>query len=227
MMKYIELIEPYIKDQKKFDEYLNFIESHRVEKSPDYYTEDHHIIPRSVLKENCSTEEYKLREKDPDVIATLKAEDHFYAHWLLKNACKGNKFTIKYMVSICSKSTSWDETIPEEMAKVYGVVRKNISISNSEKLKGKPKSEEHKKHLSESNKGQTPWIKGKHHTEETKQKMSELKKENNNPFYGKHHTDKTKSKLSEANKGLHYYNNGVICVRKRECPEGFVKGRLI
>ena len=75
--------------------------------------------------------------------------------------------------------------------------------------KGKQKSEETKKKISDAKKGNIPWNKGKHHTEETKKK------------------------LSEANKGKniwikcsHWYNDGKINKRCYECPDGFVPGML-
>lgn len=64
--------------------------------------------------------------------------------------------------------------------------------------------------------------KGKQHSEETKKKMSVARKGKKfRPLSEKH-----KKKISEANKGKHYYNNGEINVRRYECPEGFVPGRL-
>ena len=50
--------------------------------------------------------------------------------------------------------------------------------------------------------------KGKHHSDETKRKMSESLKGEKNPFYGKHHTEETKKKLSEAKKGKNPWNKG-------------------
>lgn len=123
---------------------------------------------------------------------------------------------------------------------------------HSEVTKGKPAwnkgksgylSEESRKKMSEAKKGKTTWnkgkrlsektkrkisetLKGRHHTEETKRKMSE-----------RCHSDETRKKMSEAHKGkvawnkgnkgiLHWYNNGEISILAKECPEGFVKGRL-
>ena len=93
----------------------------------------------------------------------------------------------------------------------------------------KPFTEEHKLKMSIAKKG-------KHHTEETKRKMSEALK-------GVHRSEETKRKMSEAQKGkifteehkqkmadamkrLHWFNNGIKNVFVKECPEGFVKGRL-
>ena len=84
--------------------------------------------------------------------------------------------------------------------------------------KGVPMSNEQKKKLSDANKG-------KHHSEETRNKMREALK-------GKHPSEETRKKLSEAKKGnkhtlgMHWYNNGKTNVRAKECPEGFVSGRM-
>ena len=106
---------------------------------------------------------------------------------------------------------------------------------------GKPKTEVHKKKLSEANIG-------KHFfTEETKQKMREARKGKytgeNNPMYGKKHSEESKKKMREAKKGKkfseeyknklslqrigrHWYNNGKANKFCYECPDGFTPGRL-
>ena len=71
--------------------------------------------------------------------------------------------------------------------------------------------------------------KGRQLSEETKKKMSEANK-------GHLVSEETKKKLSEANKGKNigntnvkgkrWFNNGKICIRAKECPPGFVPGRL-
>ena len=84
--------------------------------------------------------------------------------------------------------------------------------------KGKHFSEETKKKMSEAKKNMS---------EETRNKMSEAKKE-------KLMSAETRKKLSEAHKGkniwikcTHWYNNGKINIRAKECPDGFVPGRLL
>ena len=84
---------------------------------------------------------------------------------------------------------------------------------------GKHLSEETRKKISEANKGEKCYIFGKHLSEETRKKISEAHK-------GKQVSEETRQKLSEAIKCKHWYNNGVICVRAKTCPEGFVPGRL-
>ena len=84
---------------------------------------------------------------------------------------------------------------------------------------GKHLSEDTRKKLSESLNGENNPMFGKHHSAEARKKMSEANK-------GKHPSEETRTKLSEAIKCKHWYNNGVICVRAKTCPEGFVPGRL-
>ena len=72
---------------------------------------------------------------------------------------------------------------------------------------------------------------GKHHSEEVRKKMSEANKGKhtgeNNSFYGKHHSEGAKKKMSEAKKGMRFFNNGKTNIRAKECPDGFVPGRLL
>lgn len=79
----------------------------------------------------------------------------------------------------------------------------------SEAKKGRKLSSDTKKKISESNKTQIPWIKGKHHTNEMR----------------KHLSDANKGKHTYA-LGTHWWNNGIITIHSKECPVGFVKGRL-
>ena len=111
---------------------------------------------------------------------------------------------------------------------------------------GKHLSEGHKNKIGEANKGRTvseetrekigAAHKGKHHSSETKNKISETKKGKQagekHPMYGKHHTDEARRKMSEKAKGnthvrgTHWYNNGKINIMSKECPDGFIPGRI-
>lgn len=91
----------------------------------------------------------------------------------------------------------------------------------SEALRGKPKSEEHRKNISKSLKGVKRVIspeqrkkisdsmKGKrvgsnnpmygtHASEETRRKMSEAQKGKNHPMFGKHHSEESKQKMRKS-----------------------------
>ena len=84
--------------------------------------------------------------------------------------------------------------------------------------KDKKLSEEHKKKIGEANKGHLV-------SEETKKKIGAASK-------GKPKSTETRRKMREAKKGnknnlgTRWFNNGEKCVRAKECPEGFVPGRL-
>ena len=84
----------------------------------------------------------------------------------------------------------------------------------SEAHKGKHLSEETKKKLSEAMKGK----KGKPKSEETRKKMSDAKK---------NMSEETRKKMSDAKKGMCFFNNGKINIRAKECPDGFVPGKLL
>ena len=92
------------------------------------------------------------------------------------------------------------------------VISEEIRRKIAEKLKGqhygcwkrKHFSEEHKRKLSESQKGPRPWMIGKHRSEESRRKMSESHKGQlvgeKNPFYGKHHSEESRKRMSESHK---------------------------
>ena len=70
-------------------------------------------------------------------------------------------------------------------------------------------------------------------SDSTREKLRATKKGENNPNYGKHLSEETRKKMREAKKGennpafgKHWFNNGKINKRVKECPKGFVPGRL-
>ena len=96
---------------------------------------------------------------------------------------------------------------------------RKVSDSTREKLRAAKKGENHPMY-------------GRHHTDEAKNKIAEATKGENNPMYGKKHSDAAKKKMSEKakgnikTKGTHWYNNGKINTMAKECPPGFVPGRI-
>lgn len=90
---------------------------------------------------------------------------------------------------------------------------------NSESHKGKHASDETRRKMSAMRKGEKHPMYGKHHSEETRNKISEANK-------GKHHTEDAKKKMSAQRKGMRFFNNGKINKRAKECPPGFIPGRL-
>lgn len=99
----------------------------------------------------------------------------------------------------------------------YGKTHSDESKNKmSEAHKGKHNSAEHNMKISEARKG-------KKLSEETKKKLSRVNR-------GKKLSDETKNKIAEAQKGrlkgTFWYNNSKINVRAKECPDGFVPGRI-
>ena len=130
----------------------------------------------------------------------------------------------------------------ESKARCRESVLKTFEINNtrqklSEMRRGIPKSEEHKVAISNALRGKPLSEEHRQHCREAQQKYFET---HEGTFKGKHHSEESKEKNRLAhlgkpswNKGLklgtngtHWYNNGKINVKAKECPDGFVKGRL-
>lgn len=90
-------------------------------------------------------------------------------------------------------------------------IRKYMAQRTSEAKKGKslPHTEEWNKHIGDALRGR----KNGPLSDETKAKISAKKSGKNNPMYGK-----------SATKGTKWYTNGIINVRRKECPIGFIPG---
>ena len=153
---------------------------------------------------NCYVEHHNIKPKclggtdEKSNIVTLTAREHYIAHVLL---AKIYKIYQLYSAVIYMQTGRHDKRQYKFNSKLYKKIREQYAQQHSIKMIG------NKLHL------------GKHHSEETKQKISSLLK-------GTKLKEETKRKLSEYYKGMCFYNNGMITVRARECPDGFVRGRL-
>ena len=167
----------------------------------------HHKFPRSFSKKDGAE-----IDNDEDNLVSISLADHFRVHYYLwKCAKKGYRgMMAKAFIFMRKKAVAYatDETI-EQLAKDYEEAMKEAAEAISEAKKGK--------HLSE----------------ETRNKMSEAKKGKTSPNKGKHFSEETKNKLSEGHKGkniwikcTHWFSNGKINIRAKECPDGFVPGRI-
>ena len=118
---------------------------------------------------------------------------------------KSNDANFGYNISCGGESGNAGVIASEE-------TRKKMSFSHrGEKnhFYGKNHTEESKQKNSLAHRGKTAWnkgIRGKTHTEETRKKMSEAQKGEKNHFYGKKHTAETIEKIKAARRA-----RGVNC----------------
>lgn len=102
----------------------------------------------------------------------------------------------------------------EEARKKMSIALKGKYVGENNHLYGKSFTEEHKRKISEANKGQTPWSKGKHLSEEHRRKIGEKHKK---PVICKE-TNQVYSSPIEAEKAT-----GISCKNIRACCQGASK----
>lgn len=84
---------------------------------------------------------------------------------------------------------------------------------------GRRWSDEHREKLSKR-------LIGHNVSQETRDKIRKTKTGASNGCEGRILSNSTRQKIGAAHIGLHWYNNGVKNVLSRECPSGFVPGRM-
>ena len=171
------------------------------------------LIFLTLSEHNYLHAKYAPKEKRDKFTSSMRGKSPTPKHRLhLSQALKGRKQTEeqKKINSECHKGIRCKEEAKKKLSesnKRYWsdeTNRKRQSI----KLKGKKRTDEQKKHYSES-------AKISHSSKEYKENMRNVMKNSEN------------YKLAMAKrKGEHWWNNGIICVRTIECPPGFVPGRL-
>jgi hypothetical protein len=181
-------------------------------KKGEIYYESHHIQPKSLGGSN-----------DKSNLVLLTAREHYISHFLLYKHYKSvnDKDKMYKMLNAFKRMKSSNKNMNRySNSKTFEILKEEMSKMMSLMNKGRKRSEESKKKMSEARKGIEPWnkgktniyseetkrkisetLKGKTHSEEFKKKMSEVTKGENNPFYGKTHSEETKRKISEAKKG--------------------------
>lgn len=177
----------------------------------DEYKERHHIIPRCMGGDDCE-----------DNLIDLTAKEHFDAHKLLYEENKNSKYSSKLACAMFFSSTqATNEGRVKLSAEEYKYLKMCRAKEQSIRMKGIPKSEEHRRKISESHKGKIL-------SDETKQKIRETKAKNGigigekNGMYGVHRYGK-----DSPNYGKHMYTNGLEdhFFYPDEVPEGFYIGR--
>ena len=169
----------------------------------DEYHERHHIVPKCMGGTN-----------DEENLIDLFAREHFEAHRLLALENPENDglvYAWSCMAFVKRKDTERYEVTSEEYEEARIAISKSLKGRHfGGNIPGLHKTEEHKKKLSDSNKGKHNMCGennpnyGKNMSEESKDKMSHNRTNpsgENNHMYGKHHTEKTKDKIRKANNG--------------------------
>lgn len=159
------------------------------------YSENHHIIPKSLGGQNNL--ENKVR---------LTAREHYVCHRLLTKMVKG-KDRNKMFSAWHALSHIWNKNQKREKFKItsrsFSILREGYAKSVSERMKGKIVSQDTKKKLSEAQKG-------KYLSVETKNKISIASK-------SRIQTEKQKEKRSESLKSFHSKSNNLFVCEKCGC----------
>lgn len=131
-------------DMSVAKEYIDFILSCDKDIDKNTYTENHHILPRSLFPEHIN---------DTDNIIRLRALDHYMAHYIL---AKSNNPKMLYAFNMMQRIIPLLEQTGgdiEACAKMYQECREKIIKLISEANTGRKFSEATRKHLSEIRQG--------------------------------------------------------------------------
>lgn len=149
---------------KELNDYLDIVcaalseKREKLNKNDDEYIyyENHHILPKSL---------FPLFKDNKNNFVLLTPCEHFKCHKLLTKIFPSNEMTFAL----------WLMTPKNEMNDSdYNEIKSNFAIVISNQMKGVPKTEEHKKHISESRIGLSYGELSENH----KQKISESMKGN-------------------------------------------------
>lgn len=236
--------------KKNYYDYISYVKTLKRKKGDGNYYERHHIIPRSLGGSD-----------EPDNLVLLTAREHYLAHYLLWKFMPCSQTAVAFLLMNKCKNDLQDRHADFLTSRVYEKVRKEVSKHMTEKQLGvplseehrlalkkricRPKSEETKRKISESNKGKhfrkfTPEqceklskiMKQIPHTKEWNEKVSKALKGKPNGLKGIKRSEETKKKMAESkfgennpNFGKHWWTDGVHNILSSECPDGFCRGK--
>ena len=166
--------------------YCSIIERAKSRALPkEIYTENHHIIPKSLGGTN-----------DTANLVKLTAREHFICHLLLPRMVTGiHKRNMCFALwSIITMDHSTARTRYKINSKMFQAIKTQVAQAKSELHKGKTVSEETRKKISAARKGQLSPNKGRSMSEEQKQKLSKA-------HTGKIVARSTVDKILESRKG--------------------------
>jgi len=177
------------KNQHYIDRYLRFIYS-RKEQEENFHR--HHILPKA----KDMFPQFKNSQEFPWNCIKLSYREHFIAHWILAKAFpkSSQQRAFYHMVNLLNRKRSKDyEYAKKKHIELIIAITQNAGRNEkiSKSLKGKPKSEEHKKKLSLHR-----------HSEETKKKIRDAN-------IGKKMSDEQRKKLSVQRTGKSKAKNTI------------------
>lgn len=203
-----------------YQEVYNKIIDHAKNNPPTGYTEDHHIIPKSLGGNDAQ-----------DNIVSLTARQHFICHWLLTKMYIGENrakmiYALRMMKAKSGRHQRYDTRIT---ARVYENLKNEYSIIVSSAVSGEKNGMYGKKHTKETIEKIRQANIGRIQPEHEKQKqiaaITGRKREpfseewianlcianggKNNPMYGKKHSQESIEKIREKAQGRKY-NRDVI-----------------
>ena len=173
-----------IKSNHYYQRYLKFIQMCKTNVN-SAYTENHHIIPKSLGGSDTK-----------DNLVKLTARQHFIAHWILWKAYDNKQMHDAFWLMCNMKSKNQERTYKIN-SKIYDTLKNQRSLLISEQMtKNNPSTREDVKELRRiAAKGNTwgKYNKGMIFTETHRKNLSESHK-------GTPTSDKQKASVSEANK---------------------------
>lgn len=185
----------------------------------DIYCEKHHIIPKSEGGDNST-----------DNLVNLTAKEHYIAHLLLARIYNDSKMWFACHRLIHGNNKNYAKSTSRMYQTIKEQKKRNALKGAEHPMFGKHHSEDACQKMSASHKGrptwnsglhgvQVAWNKGKQHSEATRRKIAST-------LTGRHQSEEVRHKKSETMKSLRWFNNGIKNIRAKDCPDGFVKGRL-
>lgn len=158
----------------------NKITLNREDLPKETYGEVHHIWPRSLGGGS-----------DAENLVRLTAKEHYIAHHLLSKIFLDCREMIIAFNLMCGTIGAKGVYVGP---KIYAEARENAAKAQSELMRGKPKSAEHRAAMSKAKRGAS-------HSDATRAKMSAAKRGEKNYWYGRHHSAESLEKNRESQLG--------------------------
>lgn len=188
-----------IKSEHYHRRYLKFIDQRKHRDALLGYTEDHHIIPKSLGGSDSR-----------DNIITLTAREHYIAHWLLWKSYTSKKMHDAFWLMCNMKSNNQQRNYTIN-SKVYETMKTERSLLVTEQMRlNNPSTKDSVKEMRRNQMRGNKYgaaNKGKSHSEERKKKSSEGHK-------GIPTSDKQKVAVAEANRKRAGTNPTAAAVEK-------------